>query len=411
MNFSDGIVMKKKVDALTIIQESLGTFEHRQPFYPGMFEPLTPLFHDLGYDSVAVYMVEDYPDRMNRIAGYGGEGYFPELVVLNQRKSLHEELGALVQDVPNVMTERLFNHDRELGAIAVTCKNTKAAETGQAFKLLARSLSVMSYLERIRKNDRRERVERDIFFAQSLTSRMLVRTPPKVKHMRLGFEFIRSLDACGDFFDFVPKRDGSLLGLVGCCSGQGLKTVMEVVSILKFMHVSLHGMESLGDVLRGVNHLLVKERRRAHQASLALFHIDVKQGKLRIAKAGRLGMLLCGPRRQINNITASGSTFLGMVDKPNIYEEEYDFRPGQALFCVTEGFYNAKNIMGVPPSPHWFLRSVEEVLGYKKRQVPLANAIFDCVNRENDHTVRPENSLLALSVEFMSGPKRTAKDT
>ncbi len=401
--------MKKKVDALTIIQESLGTFEHRQPFSPGMFEAINPLFHDLGYDSVAVYIVDDYPDRMNRVAGYGGERHFPEVVVLNKRKSLQDELKELLKDVPNVLSERFFSHDRELGAIAVTCKTAKSPQTAKAFSLLASSLSVMSYVERIRKNDRRERVERDIFFAQSLTSRLLVRTPPQVPHLRLGCEFIRSLDAGGDFFDFVPKRDGSLLGMVGCCSGQGLRTVLEVTSIMKMVHVAMHDMNCLGEVLREVNQLLVKERRRAHQASLALFHVDVRQGKLRIAKAGRLGMLLCGPGAAIDNITATGSTFLGMVDKPDIREDEYHFQPGQALFCVTEGFYNAKNLMGVPPPTHWFLRSVEEVLEMKKRQAPLAKAIFDCVNRENDHTVRPENSMLALSVEFVSKPKSVAE--
>ncbi len=402
--------MKKMVDALTIVKETLGTFEHRQPFTPGMFEPLTALFRNLGYDSVALYIVEDYPDRMNRVAGYGGDRHFPEVVVLNRKKSLQEEMRELLKDVPNLMAQRLFSHERELGAIAVTCKNARTPQAEKDFAILAGSLSVMAFVERIRKNDVRERVERDIFFAQSLTSRLLVRTPPKVRHLRLGCEFIRSLEASGDFFDFVPKRDGSLLGMVGCCSGQGLRTVLEMTSIMKMVHVAMHDMHDLGEILCEVNQLLVKERRRAHQASLALFHVDINESKLRIAKAGRLGLLICGPGSSTEHITASGSTFLGIVDKPDIREEEYPFNPGQALFCVTEGFYHAKNMMGVAPSPHWFLRSLEEILERKKRPTSLAKVIFDCVNRENDHTVRPENSMLALSVEFMSRPKPRAGD-
>lgn len=390
-------MMKK--DLLGIVQAALGTFDHRQSFAPGMFEPLKPLFEKLGYKSVAVYVTDDYPDRMHRACTVGDERFFPPYVGLNRHESLLDEFEAMVGRVPGVMIEPLFSHDRELGVVAATHEQPDDREVREAFSVLAGTLSVMAYVECIRTNSYRERMERDIFFAQSLTNRLLLREPPKLKDLRLGFEFIRSLEAGGDFFDLVPTRDGGLCGFIGCCSGNGLRTVLEVAGIIRSIHRARYAADKPSEVLAAVNDLLVNEQHRAHQASLAYFQVDVRQKKLTIAKAGRLGLLLCGPGTRINSISAPGSTFLGMVDSADMKDEEYDFAQGQSLFMVTEGFYTSRNVMNVRPQMHWFLESVAETLGSNHRK-PLANAIFDNVNRNSDHTARPDASMLAVSVEF-----------
>ncbi len=392
--------MKKNVDLLGIIKATLGTFEHRQSFTPGMFVPLQPLLKDLGYTAAAIYIADDYPDRMHRVFGYGDDSPFPGLVIMNKRKSLHKELEQQVRDVPGVMTAQLFSHDRELGAIAVVHPTPRNAASREAFSVLVESLSVMAYIERIRKNDRREREEREIFFAQSLTSRLLVRDVPKIKHLRLGCEFERSLEAGGDFFDFVPGKDGSLLGFFGCCSGTGLRTVLEVTSIMRLIFKSIAVSDNLANILRAVNRYLVRDKRRAYQASLAAFHVDVKGRRLRLAKAGRLGMLICGPGVEVQNLTGPGSTFLGMIDKPEIHEDEYRFEPGQGLFAVTEGFYTSRNCQNHQPDMNWFFQAVEATLA-KKRKIPLANAIFTDLTPCAGMDAQPAPSMLALSVEFL----------
>lgn len=392
--------MKENLDLLDIVQTALGTFEHRQSFAPGMFEALKPLFKKMGYTSAAVYIADDYPDRMQMICGYGSGECFPSFIALSRRESLYDEFMSVIGSVPGLLAERLFSHGRELGVLAVITDAADSQETREAFRVLAQSVSIMAYVERIRTNASREREERDVFFAQSLTNRLLIRETPKMRDLRLGFELIRSLDVGGDFFDFVPGHDGNLLGFFGCCNGNGLRTVLEVSSIMRVIHRSFHDHGNLSGIVKKVNDFLVREKHRAHQASLCLFHIDVTARRLRIAKAGRLVLLLCGPGGKIVNISAPGATFLGMVDKPGISDEEYDFGPGQSLLCVTEGFYSSRNCMNVRPQMHWFLESLSTLLEDKHKK-PLANAIFDLVNREADHTARPDESMLAVSVEFL----------
>jgi sigma-B regulation protein RsbU (phosphoserine phosphatase) len=256
----------------------------------------------------------------------------------------------------------------------------------------------MAYVERLRTNERRERQERDVFFAQSLTNRLLIREAPKVKGLRIGFEFIRSLEAGGDFFDLVPTADGGLFGFIGCCNGKGPRTVLEVTGIMRTVHRALHKADNPAGVLAMVNDYLVHEKRRAHQSSLAVFRVDPGRRALTVAKSGRVDMLLCGPGPDARHISAPGAMFLGMMDAPDIHQGEYDFQPGQSLFCVTEGLHSPDDGQDAAALPRWFMESVAAVLESRRRK-PLANAIFDSVNKRGE-TPRPYDSLLAVSVEF-----------
>lgn len=402
--------MKHDADLLNIVQTVMETLERRQSFSPGMFEPLKPLFRSLGYESTAVYVSDDYPDRMLYACGYAGEQWFPPHVELNGKKTLYEKMLELVGEIPDMMVEPLFSHGRELGVIAATSPHAKTQTTRDAFKILAQSVSLMAYVERIRTNIQRERQEREVFFAQSLTSRLLIREAPRVKNLRIGFEFVRNLEAGGDFFDLAPTRDGGLMGFVGSCNGKGLRTVLEVCGIMRLIHREYHHMETLSDVVKRVNDYLVKEKHRAHQASLCIFKVDTATRRLRMAKAGRLGLVLTGPGKGMHNISAPGGSFLGMVDSIGVRDEEFDFRPGQAFFAVTEGFYNSRSIMDAQPRPHWFLDALADVVATRGGE-PLANAIFEVIDQGSSLMNRHDDPMLAVSVEFAEGPGTSIRRT
>ncbi len=390
--------MSEEKKLLGIVKTALGTFKHRQPYTPGMFESLKPLFRNLGYESAAVYIADDYPDRMHLEARYGEDAKYPDFILRRDRNTLNDELRSQLGKRPRLMTSSLFSHDRELGVLAVTAAQTPGKTAREAFDMLVQSMSVMAYIEYIRTNCCRERDERDLFFAQSLTSRLLIRDTPKVKGLRIGIEHTRSLEAAGDFFDFVATDDGRLLGFIGCCNGKGLRTVLEVCSIMRETHRSYALAESPAETLRMVNRLLVKEKRRAHQASICFFEIDSGRRHLRLAKAGKLDLLLCGSGAEVRNLSSVGGVFLGMMENPGIKDETFEFNPGQALLCVTEGFYAAGDCLGGKPQLYWFNRALDRALEMKRKK-PLVNAILDYMNASADFPARPLDSLLALSVE------------
>jgi serine phosphatase RsbU (regulator of sigma subunit) len=364
-----------------------------------MFEPLKPLFGELGYEAVVVYITDDYPDRMQIACSHGDAGFFPPAIALVDEKNLYDELLQLVPaptDTTNFLTAQLFSHGRELGAIAAITREGKSGESEAAFDALAKSVSVMAYVERIRTNGRRERIERDVFFAQSLANRLLPRRPPEMKNLRIGFECVRSLEAGGEFLDLIPEPNGVLFGFLGSCSGRGARTVLEVAGIMRAINHACHAHpeNDLASVMQAVNTHLVREKRRAYQASLALFRVDPKRHKLTVVKSGCVGMLLCGGNRGIiggghdaeiiRDISSSGSMFLGMADTPDFHVDEYDFPPGQGFFCMTECVF-----------PREFRDSVRTAWEQKKRK-PLVTTTFDLSGRTDD-------PMIALSIESDEG--------
>lgn len=369
-----------------IFETALGTFDHRRSFAPGMFEPLKPLFAELGYDAVVIYTADDYPDRMQIACAHGDAGFFPPDIFLDGEKTLYDEF---LQTLPppsgatNLLTARLFSHGRDLGAIAAITRGRTNRDSEAAFDALAKSVSVMAYVDRIRTNGRRERVERDIFFAHSLANRLLPRKPPEMKNLRIGFECVRTLDAGGEFLDLVPEKNGVLFGVLGSCSGHGTRTVLEVAGIMQAIHHAAHRADDLSGIMQAVNSRLVREKRRAHQASLALFRADPRNRKLTVVKSGCVGMYVCGADG-VQDVSSTGSMFLGMADDPGFRVDEYDFFPGNGFFCMTE--------CCLPPG---FDDCVRKAWGQKKRQ-PLVAAAFDLAGRTED-------SLIALSVESDGG--------
>ncbi len=135
------------------------------------------------------------------------------------RDSLFSSLCDRLKGNPNAMTAQLFSHGRELGAVAAMIKGDPTEDDREAFGVLAKSMSVMAYLERVRTNGVRERQERDLFYAQSLTSstyRLTFSIDFGVEKNYFFPVFQVRTDEAGNAFSFRIHHD---LGLDEFCGG------------------------------------------------------------------------------------------------------------------------------------------------------------------------------------------------
>ncbi|MDR1520908.1 MAG: serine/threonine-protein phosphatase [Planctomycetota bacterium] len=382
------------LDALRLVLKTI----ERWPSDPvKMFKPIEPLCRGLGLERAAIYFDDVYPDRMRLAFSYGDHLRFPTHIVQEEGRPLLDVFRNQCADIPGLVSARLRSHGHELGIFAGIMK--KGVAIPDELDILIHFLSLMAFVERGRRNYQLERQERDIFFAQALASRVLFTPTPRIPNLRLDVHFIRSLESSGDFYDFMSSGRSGLFGMIGCCNGRGLRTTLEMTSIIREIHRTRETRRNLSDILLRVNDLLVLERRRAHQASICLFEIDAGRRRLHLAKAGRLGILLVGRKTGVKNISASGGLFLGLMENPAIQDETFDFLPGQALLCVTEGFYSTRDKGKAEPQLRWLLQTVEntlEFMDYEKDSLATAMA----VNLETAVKHSPE-SMLTLSVEFL----------
>ncbi|MDR2391243.1 MAG: serine/threonine-protein phosphatase [Planctomycetota bacterium] len=357
-----------------------------------MFRPMEPFFRAMGMESAIIYFDDDFPDAMQNVFSYGDTSVFPDRVVRSETATLMESLRRQMKGVPGFIADRIRVNRRELGAIAAIGKDPV-----ENFDILVHFISLMSLIERGRRNFQREREEREVFFAQSLANRLLLHRPPEVKNLRFDCQFIRSLECSGEFYDVIPRREDDIFGMFGCCNGHGLRTVMAVNMLMREIRRFRESCRHLSDVVRGVNAYLLRYGHRMRQASLCLFEIDMRRRRLHLAKAGRLGIILGGAGIEVKNVSAGGGIFLGLYEDPAIQDETFEFRPGHSILMATEGFYHSRNSPTVRPQLRWFLQAVENAMARSPDSgVSLAKATVDNLKAATDYS--PE-SMLTLSIE------------
>lgn len=392
--------MSESDSVYNVISSALGNLDHQTPMSPGIFENAMDMLTNIGCKAAAVYVVDDYPDAMRVIARSDDGRYFPDFVGLEDPANPDIELATVIGPMPGLKTFKLYSHGRTLGALAVNAKGI-GVKGERTLSGIVRIFSVLAYIEIIRNNCQRERTEREIFFAQALANRLMLRTPPKTEFYRLGFERLRALELGGDFFDFVPAKDGRVFAFLGRCSGTGLKTALEMVEIMHHIDRSFVGTISLSEIVANVNTHLVEIKNRTHLASLCIMEFDPYAGKMRMVRAGNFAVAVCHSGH-IHSISRDSELFLGMINDLAMEEEEFEFKPGSALICATEGIFNLRNRLDQSLPAQIFDDSIKEARREKSMK-SLINCAFDRIRSVSEYTLA-QDSIAAISVEFLNKP-------
>lgn len=389
--------MKEAEDVNQVISNALANLDHREPLSPGIFENAMAMLDNIGCSAAAVYLVDEFPDAMRVVARSDDGLLFPDFIGLNDPGDPEGELVKTLGTKSGLKTFKLYSHGQTLGALAVaTDKLVPGGE--RALNAIVRIFSILGYIEVVRANCQRERVEREIYFAQALANRLMLREAPKTEYYRLGFERWRALEVGGDFFDFIPAKDGRVFAFIGRCSGTGMKTALEMVEIMHHIDRSFVGNVSLPEIVANVNRHLVEIRHRAHLASLCIFEFNPFTEKVRLVRAGNFAIAICHSGH-LHNISWEDDLFLGMLANMEINEEEYEFKPGSALICATEGIFGLQNRLDQTLPLQVFDNSIKEARKDKSMNA-LINDAFERIKSVSEFT-HAQDSIAAISIEFL----------
>lgn len=145
---------------------------------------------------------------------------------------------------------------------------------------------------------------------------------------------------CGDYFDFIPQADGSLLVVIGDVSGHGIGPAMMMVETRAALRVLAGAGIELGEILTRVNRLLARDMQQRLFVTLFIARLDVSRRKLSYASAGHPGYLITPEGRVVT--LESDNHPLG-ITSGEIYETLYsvDYHPGDTLALFTDGISEA----------------------------------------------------------------------
>ncbi len=390
--------MNERYSVSEAIPAALSSLERSQDQGVGIFENAISMLHNLGYDNSAVYVSDDYHEALRLASRSGTDGYFPDLIPMEEDEGIEASLNAEFVDVPDLQIYPLHCHGQELGALVVAAGSKPEADE-KVLVSISRIFSVLAYIDMVKVNCQRERLEKEVFFAQALASRLMAMEPPQSQYFRMGVERWRTLDISGDFFDLVPIKDGRVYAYIGRCSGKGLKTALEMTEIMHYLNRCMVGLDSLKDIAAAVNRHLVEIKKRTHLASLCLIEFDPLAEKVSMVRAGNFITAIYN-RDSFNNISKDEKMFLGMFKDINLEEEVYDFKPGSALICATEGVFTIQNRHNQTLPAELFNSTVQEVQNNCDQEKALVNAAFERLKTVDEYT-HTQESMIAISVEFL----------
>jgi sigma-B regulation protein RsbU (phosphoserine phosphatase) len=153
----------------------------------------------------------------------------------------------------------------------------------------------------------------------------------------------------GDYYDFVPLRDGSLGIAIGDVSGHGVGPALLMAEVRAFLRAFAQTETDVGAILGLVNRVLIPDVEDDRFVTLLLARLDPRARRFRYTSAGHHPGYVLDAAGMVRHTLASTSTPLGVFPENEFPAgPEVALAPGDLILLVTDGVADARAPDGTP---------------------------------------------------------------
>jgi sigma-B regulation protein RsbU (phosphoserine phosphatase) len=261
----------------------------------------------------------------------------------------------LVADVRSELAIPLLIKDRCIGVVDLESPELDAFSKRDAeiLTLLASQAAVAIENARLYEEVRatRERLEKEVRFAQRVQVALLPAGPPKrLKGVDLAAAFASARELGGDFHEFLAPETNTLVVAVGDVSGKGVPAALysafaaELVRGRAFRRRYLPERSSPAGVLSSVNTILHQRQLEEYYCTLCYTIFDLKRRTMTLANSGLPYPIHCSPDG-CSQIELPGVP-LGSFQGSTYDEVSFALHSGDVFVFCTDGVYEAMNGAG-----------------------------------------------------------------
>lgn len=200
----------------------------------------------------------------------------------------------------------------------------------------------VSVLKDITELKKQQEQESRLQIAHELQQRLL-----KAKISVPGFDIAgktySAIQTCGDYFDFISMKDGSIGIVIGDVCGHGIGAALIMVQTRAYLRMVAKLETDPGVILTQINELLSEELDDTHYVTLTLARLDPKKNILEYVSAGHIPGYLLKNSGEKDEILNSTGIPLGIV-KDYVYQksEPIKLEQGDILAFITDGIVEAR---------------------------------------------------------------------
>jgi sigma-B regulation protein RsbU (phosphoserine phosphatase) len=274
--------------------------------------------------------------------------------------------------------------------------------------LMTLTSSMTLSLENARLFDRTERMLRHLRLEMQIARQTQRSILPARNPHKTGYQFstliLPSRAVGGDFYDFIPMGENRLGVVIGDVSDKGLPAALFMALTFSLLRAESERSDDPIEVLRQVNHNLLKMNASGMFVTLLYGILDYRTGVMHYARAGHLlPVMLDGTGRSMPLRMGVGQP-LGLFSKVELDEQEVALVPGGIMLFFTDGLNEAVD----EKDEQFGLRRVVDLLQALREQSGkvICRRLWEAV-KQHSRTAPNQDDFALLLIKRSTAPAKT----
>ena len=236
-------------------------------------------------------------------------------------------------------------------------------------------------------------VSADLEIARSVQNRLLPQTWPQLETLDYAEKYQPAGQVGGDYYDFLPAGDGSLVFVVADVSGKGISAAILMATIQSFFRSrGQHEFLHLSELMESMNALFYNSSPAEHYATLFVMRYDEQRRRVTWINCGHTPPLLC--REWYREELGPSGTVLGMF--PNWTGEMRHARldVGDTLLIFSDGLTEAADRSNEEFGPDRLLEAVRAC--ENKSPLELVDSLGGQIRAHSEGQLPDDLTILAI---------------
>ena len=190
----------------------------------------------------------------------------------------------------------------------------------------------------------RERIEQELKVAALIQQTLLPKELPSPPGWQIDAYYRPARAVGGDFYDFIPLKDGRLGFVIGDVTDKGVPAALVMATTRSHLRAAAQRHNNPGAVLADVNGMLVDEIPPGMFVTCLFGILDTHSGSVLIANAGHNLPYVRGGNG-VSEVRATGMP-LGLMPGMSYQELSADLTPGEVMLLSSDGIVEAHDPSG-----------------------------------------------------------------
>lgn len=189
----------------------------------------------------------------------------------------------------------------------------------------------------------KRRMEEELKVASEIQMRLQPVAPPKIEGWDMTAVSFPCREIGGDYYDYIPRRDGRLVLAVGDVSGKGTGAALLMSSVHAAVRAQSQARTSISEVMEEINGYIYENSPSSKYLTLFYSVLDPQTGELAYSNGGHNTPLLLRANGEMVQLDKGGLP-VGLMPGMCYDEDRVQFNVGDVLIIYSDGITESVNI-------------------------------------------------------------------